>query len=200
MSGGVACICFIFNNVKTCFPSVLLSSGAISALLLSSRLSFSLFCSHSFSVVEFSKFSLRYIWTFKFRMLAWTETGKKRYLLLLVWYLLITGIWLLQQQDCLWSYYSKTAQVHCCSVLDFCITKWQENTTTIEIKGPLFWWVKHLSSYLMLTGCVICALTYLPRTLQFCTEIPIYMSCTEDRWVIACPVVCSRMCKCGHLI
>lgn len=41
---------------------------------------FSTFCSDSFSIVEFSKFSLRYVRIFKYRMLTWTETGQEGYL------------------------------------------------------------------------------------------------------------------------
>lgn len=42
------------------------------------------FCSTSFSIVEFLKFSFRYVWIFKFRMLTWTKTGQKWYLLILI--------------------------------------------------------------------------------------------------------------------
>lgn len=38
----------------------------------------------SFSIVEFSKFSLRYVSIFKFRMLTWTKIGQKGYLFILI--------------------------------------------------------------------------------------------------------------------
>lgn len=175
---------------------LLLSSGAISALLLSSLLSLSPFCSHSFSIVEFSKFSLRYILPFKFRMLVWIKTGQKfthpHFIFLNYWHLAtpVAGLSLkLLQQNSLnsllfstWFLYYKVSRKY--------QSYWNKKSIILM----------DLSWYLTLSDCIICALIHLPRTLQFCTEIPIYISNMEDRWVIACPTVCSRMCRCGYLI
>lgn len=84
MSDGVSCTYFILISLSEKMFSHCCFCLELFQLYFILSIFFLTFSSNSFSIVELSKFSLRYVWIFKCKMLIWTKAGQKEYLLTLI--------------------------------------------------------------------------------------------------------------------